>query len=174
MYEVRAVSSIKLQISSATNAACISNSNVTYLVSCWPPWTVEEGNIASLFVKGLGLAQAPKMCPDQSKAFKEVNNSQEGKTKKKLFFSGRAASRCSKAYLYKVSRKYSKNWLRRTHIKSILTSKVEYSLKQSNHDVKPWFVHFTARKSQCPRRFWEIREPANLHTCLMCPCQAFY
>ena len=47
---------------------------------------MEEGNIASLFVKGLGLAQAPKMCPDQSQAFKEVNNSQEGKTKKKNFF----------------------------------------------------------------------------------------
>ena len=49
---------------------------------------MEEGNIASLFVKGLGLAQAPKMCPDQSQAFKEVNNSQEGKTKKKTFFFG--------------------------------------------------------------------------------------
>ena len=35
-----------------------------------------------------------------------------------LFFSERAASRCSKACLYKVSRKYSKNWLRRTNIKS--------------------------------------------------------
>ena len=26
-----------------------SNSNVTYWESCWPPWTVEEGHIASFF-----------------------------------------------------------------------------------------------------------------------------
>ena len=28
------------------------------------------------FVKDLGLALVPKMCPDKSQAFKEVNNSQ--------------------------------------------------------------------------------------------------
>ena len=37
---------------------------------------MEEGDIASSFVKDLGLALAPKMCPDQLQAFKEVNNSQ--------------------------------------------------------------------------------------------------
>ena len=37
---------------------------------------MEEGDIASFFVENLGLALAPKMCPDQSQAFKEVNNSQ--------------------------------------------------------------------------------------------------
>ena len=36
---------------------------------------MEKGDIASFFVKDL-MAQAPKMCPDQSQAFKEVNNSQ--------------------------------------------------------------------------------------------------
>ena len=56
---------------------------------------------------------------------------------------------------------------------SILTPKIEYTLKPSNYDVKPWFLHFTARKSTCPRRFWEI-DPEILHTCLMCPCRAFY
>ena len=34
-----------------------------------------EGDIASFFVDDLGLALAPKMCPDQSQAFKLVNNS---------------------------------------------------------------------------------------------------
>ena len=36
---------------------------------------VEEGDIlvASVFVKDPGLALTPKMCPDQSQAFKEVN-----------------------------------------------------------------------------------------------------
>ena len=38
---------------------------------------MEEGDIYSSFIKGLGLALAPKRCPDQSQAFKEVNNSQE-------------------------------------------------------------------------------------------------
>ena len=35
---------------------------------------VEEGDITiSSFVKDLGLALAPNMCPDQSKVFQEVN-----------------------------------------------------------------------------------------------------
>ena len=50
--ELRAGSSIKPQISSATKAACVSNSNVTYLVSCRPPWTVEHGDIAIFFCQG--------------------------------------------------------------------------------------------------------------------------
>ena len=45
------------------------------------------------------------------------------------FFSGPAASRCSNACLYKGSRKKSKNWLRRTNIKSNLTLKIEYFTK---------------------------------------------
>ena len=56
--------------------------------------------MASFFVKGLGLALATKMCPDQSQAFKEVNNGQAftvGRKENDPFFSGRAASRCSKA-----------------------------------------------------------------------------
>ena len=45
--------------------------------------------MASFFVKGLGLALATKMCPDQSQAFKEVNNSQAfivGREKKRPIF----------------------------------------------------------------------------------------
>ena len=44
---------------------------------------------ASFSVKDLGLALAPKMCPDQSQAFKEVNNSHAfiaGRKKMALFF----------------------------------------------------------------------------------------
>ena len=74
---------------------------------------MKEGDIASFFVKSL----APKMCPDQSQAFKEANNSQA--------FTVGAAGRCSKACLYKVSRNYSKNWLRRANIKSNLTPEIE-------------------------------------------------
>ena len=90
-----------------------------------------------------------------------------------IFFSGPAASRCFKACLYNVSRKNSKNWLRRTNIKSTLTPKIEYTLKPSNYDAKPWFLHLIAQKSKCPRRFWEL-DPEFLHTCFMCPCRAYY
>ena len=76
---------------------------------------VEEGDIlvASVFVKDPGLALAPKMCPDQSQTFKEVNNSQAvtvEETKNDPFFFSRddplpgvPRNVCS------VSRKYSKN-----------------------------------------------------------------
>ena len=49
---------------------------------------MEEGDTASFFVKDLGLALAPKMCPDQSQAFKEVNNSRAFTVgrKKNIFF----------------------------------------------------------------------------------------
>ena len=50
---------------------------------------MEEGDIASFFVEDLGLALAPKRCPDQSQAFKEVNNSEAftvGRKKTPIFF----------------------------------------------------------------------------------------
>ena len=37
---------------------------------------MKEGDIATFFVKDLGLALAQITCPNQSQAFKEVNNSQ--------------------------------------------------------------------------------------------------
>ena len=37
---------------------------------------MKEGVIACFFVKDLGLALAPKVCPGQSQALKKVNNSQ--------------------------------------------------------------------------------------------------
>ena len=45
--------------------------------------------IAIFVVEDLGLALAPKMCPDQSQAFKEVNNGQGftvGRKKMTIFF----------------------------------------------------------------------------------------
>ena len=50
---------------------------------------MEEGDIAAFFAKDLGLALAPKLCTDQSHAFKEVNNSQAftvGKKKAQFLF----------------------------------------------------------------------------------------
>ena len=89
------------------------------------------------------------------------------------FFSGPAASRCSKACLHKVSRKKLKNWLRRTNIKSNLTLEIKYRRKPRNYNTKPLFLHLTARKSKSPRRVWEL-DHEILHTCLMCSCRAFY
>ena len=162
---------------SATNAACNIYSNVTYSVSSWPPWTAEEGDIASFFVKDLGLALAPKMYPDQSQAFKEVNNSQAfaiGRKEWPILFLDEPLPGAPRHVSSKVSRKYSKNWLRtRTSIKSNLTPEIEKTPNPSNYDAKPWFLRFTAQKSKCQRRFWEL-DPELLHTCWMCPCRAFY
>ena len=48
---------------------------------------MEEGDIAGFYVKdGLGLALALKICPDQSQAFKEVNDSQAFPQEKKHTF----------------------------------------------------------------------------------------
>ena len=41
----------------------------------------------------------------------------------------------------------------RTNIKSNLRPKIEYTLRPSNYDAKPWFLHFTALKFKFPRRF---------------------
>ena len=43
------------------------------MVSYWPPWTVEEGDVASFFVQDLGLALVSKTCPHRPQAFKTVN-----------------------------------------------------------------------------------------------------
>ena len=90
-----------------------------------------------------------------------------------LFFSGLVVSRCSKACLYKVSRKKSKNWLRRTNFKPNLTPKIEYIRKPGNYNAKPWFSHLTAQNSKCPRRFREL-DTLTLHTCLTFSCRTFY
>ena len=138
-----------------------------YLLECHiggiilTPMNSRRGWHSQNIVKGPRTCARAKMSHDQSQAFKEVNNSQAFTIGRKKWpvFDGRA-SRCSKACLRKVSRKYSKNWLcrtSRTNIKSNLTPEVEYTLKPSNYDPMPWFLHFTAQNSKCPRRFWELR-----------------
>ena len=67
-----------------------------------------RGFLASFPVNDIGLVLAPETCPDQSQAFKEVNNSQAftvGRKKATDFLSERAASRCAKACLFKCWRK---------------------------------------------------------------------
>ena len=116
------------------------------------------------------------MCPDQSQAFKEVNNSQAftvGRRKKwPIFFLEEPLPGAPRHVCTSFPQK-SKNWLRRTSIKSNLKPEIENTLKRRNYDAKPLFLHFTAQKPKCPRRFWEI-DPEILHTCSMCPCRAFY
>ena len=98
------------------------------------------------FVKDLGLALAPKMRPDRSQTFKEVNNGYPGRhlllEEKKMshFFCGPAASRCSKVLCLTECRAK----FRRTDcvgpilsIKSNLTPEIEYILNPSNCDAKP-------------------------------------
>ena len=59
------------------------------------------------------------------------------------------------------------------NIKSNLTTKIEYTLKSSNYDAKPWFFHFTAQNSNVHAVF-ERQEPEILQTCWVCPCRAFH
>ena len=53
-----------------------------------------------------------------------------------------------------------------------LTPKIEYTLKPSNYDAKPWLLPFTAQKSKFPRRFWE-KDPEILHTYLCAHAEPF-
>ena len=118
---IRAGSRVKPQFLSAMNAACDSNSNVTYLVSYWPPSTVEEGDFGIfVLITCLWLAIVPKMCPDNHRHSKSQVFT-AGRKKMSQWFCGRAPSTCSKSYLNDVLRKYSKNWLPRTSINSNLT-----------------------------------------------------
>ena len=138
-------------------------------MSCWLPWRVKEGDTARFFlqnIRGTGaIYNAENMSRPTTSLERSINVAREmlafGR-KKRLLFSGRAASKCSKACLYKASRKYSKNWLRRISIKSKLAPEIEYTPKPSNYVDNPWPLHFTAQKSKCPRRFWEIG-PEFLH-----------
>ena len=98
----------------------------TRLRRCWNlHFRFSESVYYKRWPKDLGLALPTKMRPDQSQAFKEVNNSQAfavGGEKITHFFSWRAASRCFKAYLYNFSSKYFfKNWLLSTNMKSNFT-----------------------------------------------------
>ena len=49
-----------------------------------------------------------------------------------------------------------------TNTKTNLTRRIEYVLKPSNYDAKPWFSHFIAQRSKFPRRFREIWTHATL------------
>ena len=110
---IRAGSSFSAQSAvSAVNAACNTHSNVTYLLSCWPPWTVGDGGMSSFFVQGLGLAllKVAKSCPHRPQAFKKVNNGQAFPQEKQFFSFSTERAHCSysKACLTKVSRIYLK------------------------------------------------------------------
>ena len=54
------------------------------LVSYWPPWAVEEGEIASCFGQGLELALVEKTCPHRPQANKKVKMSR--RFRRKTFF----------------------------------------------------------------------------------------
>ena len=53
----------------------------------WPPWPVEEGDMASFFVQDLGLALVAKTCPHRPQAFETVHNGQAFLQRNSCFFS---------------------------------------------------------------------------------------
>ena len=68
--------------------------------------------MAIFFVKDLGLALAPKMYPDRSQAFKEVNNSQAftvGRKKTSHFFFWTSRFQVLQDMFVQLSRIYSKS-----------------------------------------------------------------
>ena len=133
------------------------------LVSCCPSWTVEEGDIASFFVMDLGLALAPKMCLDQSQAFNEVNNRQAFTVRKNypLFFLDEPLPGAPR-HVFTTYHANVQITDCRTNTKSNLTPKIEYTLKPSTYDAKPWFLHFNRKKVQMSTPFFE-RDPDFLH-----------
>ena len=125
-------------------ALCVMRVNIF----CWRPRT----------------GATPKMCPDQSQAFKDVDNSQAF-----------TISRCSLArHVFKtfIANIRRTDCVRQKH-EVIFNAQIESTLKPSNYDSKPWLWHFIAQNSKCPRRFLDI-DPDFCTTCLMCPCQALY
>lgn len=80
---LRAGSSVSTPIPPATNAACNSYLNVTYIVSHWPSSTAEDGDTTDHFVQDLALAAKP--CPHRPQAFIKVNNGQVLPYDKNLF-----------------------------------------------------------------------------------------
>ena len=136
-YFRRAGASQTTEIFSPTNTACTIYSNVTYFVLHRPPWTMEEGDMASFFVQDLELALVAKTCPHRSQALKRSIMVSIAVGKQFFFLSFLERADCSycKARLQNVSRNkiwYSKIWLRRTSFKSCLSPKAGPILKLSN------------------------------------------
>ena len=73
---ISAGSSWTTQFLSDTDTACNIYSSVPCLVSYWPPWRVEKGDIASFSVEVLGLALAPYMRPDRPQTLEKARKSQ--------------------------------------------------------------------------------------------------
>ena len=123
-----------------------------------------RGSHSQFFVKDPGLAQAPKICPTNHRPSKRsiIVRRLPQEEKKWPSFYERAASTCCKACLHKVSRKYSKNWLRRTHIKSYPKPKIEYTLKPKNLRCQAVIFALYRTKAQMSTTFLRGR-PWNLH-----------
>ena len=102
---------------------------------------MEEGDTASFLIKDpdVALGLAPKMCPTQSRAFYEVNNSQAftvGRTQfTPLFWTSRF--QVLQGMFKQSSRKYSTTSLRRINVKTNLTPRNGWTQKPSIYDDKP-------------------------------------
>ena len=116
-------------------------------------------------------ARAEDVSRDQSLAFKERSiycNSQAStvgrrKKKKHTSFFERAASRFSKAYLYKLQRKYSKNWLRTPNIKSYLTPKRDPKETISIYAATAQAAHGFRANAKMPTTFWRWSLSVSTH-----------
>ena len=174
--QARTGSSSSLQVVSVTNAACNSYSNVTHLVTYWPPWTVEEGDTASYFVSG-----PTRTGPSGENVSPPSTGLQKGQQWPGvsvgllffvvIFFSERADSRYSQGMPVKKITQYSKVWLRRANSKPRLTPKFYSMLKLINYSVLRNYANYTCFPHKSPnaqRLFLEI-DPDCSHTCSKSP-----
>ena len=86
------------------------------------------------------MALAPKMCPDQSQAFKEVSSSQAFTSKKSepnFFFPDEPFPGAPRHVCTKFRANIRKTDCVGQIIKSNLTPEIKYTLKPSNYDAKP-------------------------------------
>ena len=134
------------------HAATATRMSHIFGITCWPPRILEEGDIiTTFFVKDLGLVLAPKTCPDQSHALKEVNNSRvfTARRKNDTFFLNEPLPGAPRQVLTKFSAIIRRTDCVGTIKPSYLKPKIESTLKPTNSDAKqPWFLQFIAQKSK--------------------------
>ena len=124
--------------------------------------------------KDLGLSLAPKMCPDQSQAFKEVNNGQAltaGRKKKGIVFPNEALPVAPR----RVCTKFHANIRRTDCIGPILSQTYARDRIYTWNQVStmPSREFCTLRHKSPNVHAVSVIDPETLHTCLMYPCRAF-
>ena len=110
--------------------------NVGHLTRCPQPLNSVRQMVSSYIVQCLhNEFFKPILCKGGVRATSGVYPSKE----KQSVFLHEPLPGAPRHVCTKFGAKRSRNWLRRTNIKSYLSPKIESTLKPSNSDAKPWF-----------------------------------